>query len=70
MEGEVGGHGRRHLLGWLSALCGVGERPLEDNATYQAAWQAGFDAGRAFQSDHPHWWPRSADGDEEVDHAG
>jgi DNA-directed RNA polymerase specialized sigma24 family protein len=50
--------GRRHLLGWLCALCGQGEQPpVGDNPTYQAAWQVGFEAGRAFARQHPEWWP-------------
>lgn len=53
--------GRRHLLGWLSALCSVGSLPSLDNPTYQSAWQLGFAAGQAFLRDHPQWWPLGDD---------
>jgi len=48
--------GRRHLLGWLSALY-FAAGPPAGNRTYQVAWQTGYDAGVAFQQDWPDWWP-------------
>ncbi len=50
--------GKRLLLGWHEALAGDRSTCCEQSSSYRAAWQVGFDAGRAFVADQPSWWAR------------